>query len=212
MQDPYTAFAARADLDQEEMERMRRDIKKKKAQIDDLERENRLLKQRNYELSIRYGKLLQDCNHPFELVFSDSEDKKEISSTSIDIDTLEELAPSEETNKGYYVKASADTQEITHGARDNLMHSASRLNQAAVEQPDGDAASSNASVLTRPLDAQDRQVEPGPESTKTSKALATEAAGEKDSTKNSMSMSKDKQLRNLEGRLCGLVYSPTATA
>ncbi|KAJ1920146.1 hypothetical protein H4219_001519 [Mycoemilia scoparia] len=106
MQDSYTAFAAKADLDQEEMETMRREIKNMRSRLEDLERENRVLKQRNYDLSFRYGKALQTYNNPYNLVFSDPDDEKVMENTSTNIDSVQVVDTQDEPRNDYYVKAS----------------------------------------------------------------------------------------------------------
>ncbi|KAJ2842514.1 hypothetical protein GGI22_007528, partial [Coemansia erecta] len=44
-----------------------------KGRLDELERENRLLKQRNFDLSMRYGRSAENRRQPFDIVFSDSD-------------------------------------------------------------------------------------------------------------------------------------------
>ncbi|OMH79636.1 WD repeat-containing protein 5 [Zancudomyces culisetae] len=56
MEDSLERFDSRADLDQEEIEKLRREIGSLKSRLDELERENRLLKLRNYEMTMRYSR------------------------------------------------------------------------------------------------------------------------------------------------------------
>ncbi|KAJ2443262.1 hypothetical protein GGI03_008048, partial [Coemansia sp. RSA 2337] len=73
MEDPTELLDSKAELDQEEMERLLRENRALKGRLDELERENRLLKQRNFDLSMRYGRSAENRRQPFELVFSDSD-------------------------------------------------------------------------------------------------------------------------------------------
>ncbi|KAI9502917.1 WD40-repeat-containing domain protein [Coemansia spiralis] len=73
MEDPTELLDSKAELDQEEMERLLRENRALKGRLDDLERENRLLKQRNFDLSMRYGRNAENRRQPFEIVFSDSD-------------------------------------------------------------------------------------------------------------------------------------------
>ncbi|KAJ2224995.1 hypothetical protein GGF40_002415 [Coemansia sp. RSA 1286] len=74
MEDPSELLDSKAELDQEEIERLLRENRALKGRLDELERENRLLKQRNFDLSMRYGRSVENRRQPFELVFSDSDD------------------------------------------------------------------------------------------------------------------------------------------
>ncbi|KAJ2310661.1 hypothetical protein IWW54_003070 [Coemansia sp. RSA 2705] len=73
MDDSVDLLDSKAELDQEEMERLLRENRALKGRLDELERENRLLKQRNFDLSMRYGRSAENRRQPFELVFSDSD-------------------------------------------------------------------------------------------------------------------------------------------
>ncbi|KAJ2355981.1 hypothetical protein IWW50_004066 [Coemansia erecta] len=73
MDDSAELLDSKAELDQEEMERLLRSNRALKGRLDELERENRLLKQRNFDLSMRYGRSAENRQKPFELVFSDSD-------------------------------------------------------------------------------------------------------------------------------------------
>ncbi|KAJ2504550.1 hypothetical protein IWW47_002477, partial [Coemansia sp. RSA 2052] len=73
MEDPTELLDSKAELDQEEMERLLRENRALKGRLDELERENRLLKQRNFDLSMRYGRSAENRRQPFELVFADSD-------------------------------------------------------------------------------------------------------------------------------------------
>ncbi|KAJ2687889.1 hypothetical protein IWW39_002580 [Coemansia spiralis] len=74
MEDPTELLDSKAELDQEEMERLLRENRALKGRLDELERENRLLKQRNFDLSMRYGRSAENRRQPFELVFMDSDE------------------------------------------------------------------------------------------------------------------------------------------
>ncbi|KAI9477462.1 WD40-repeat-containing domain protein [Coemansia mojavensis] len=73
MDDSVELLDSKAELDQEEMERLFRENRALKNRLDELERENRLLKQRNFDLSMRYGRNAENRRQPFELIFSDSD-------------------------------------------------------------------------------------------------------------------------------------------
>ncbi|KAJ2549475.1 hypothetical protein EV175_004437, partial [Coemansia sp. RSA 1933] len=73
MEDPAELLDSKAELDQEEIERLLRENRGLKGRLDELERENRLLKQRNFDLSMRYGRSAENRRQPFEIVFSDSD-------------------------------------------------------------------------------------------------------------------------------------------
>ncbi|KAJ2091988.1 hypothetical protein IW138_001354 [Coemansia sp. RSA 986] len=73
MEDPAELLDSKAELDQEEIERLLRENRALKGRLDELERENRLLKQRNFDLSMRYGRSVENRRQPFEIVFSDSD-------------------------------------------------------------------------------------------------------------------------------------------
>ncbi|KAJ2841225.1 hypothetical protein J3B02_005987, partial [Coemansia erecta] len=75
MEDPTELLDSKAELDQEEIERLLRENRALKGRLDELERENRLLKQRNFDLSMRYGRNVENRRQPFELVFSDSDNE-----------------------------------------------------------------------------------------------------------------------------------------
>ncbi|KAJ1888633.1 hypothetical protein LPJ66_008472 [Kickxella alabastrina] len=77
MDGPTETLDSKAELDQEEIERLLRENRALKGRLDELERENRLLKQRNFDLSMRYGRSVENRRQPFELVFSDSENEGE---------------------------------------------------------------------------------------------------------------------------------------
>ncbi|KAJ1734306.1 hypothetical protein LPJ61_001153 [Coemansia biformis] len=74
MDDSAELLDSKAELDQEELERLLRENRALKGRLDELERENRLLKQRNFDLSMRYGRSAENRRQPFELVFAGSED------------------------------------------------------------------------------------------------------------------------------------------
>ncbi|KAJ2513006.1 hypothetical protein GGI11_004555, partial [Coemansia sp. RSA 2049] len=85
MEDPVELLDSKAELDQEEIERLLRENRSLKGRLDELERENRLLKQRNFDLSMRYGRSVENRRQPFEIVFSDSDlDEDEDSSSNND--------------------------------------------------------------------------------------------------------------------------------
>ncbi|KAJ1927981.1 hypothetical protein FBU59_007168, partial [Linderina macrospora] len=73
MEDPAELLDSKAELDQEELERLLRENRALKGRLDELERENRLLKQRNFDLSMRYGRNVENRRNPFELEFSEDE-------------------------------------------------------------------------------------------------------------------------------------------
>ncbi|KAJ2162385.1 hypothetical protein GGF46_000749 [Coemansia sp. RSA 552] len=74
MDDPIAELLnSKAELDQEELERLLRENRALKSRLDEVERENRLLKQRNYDLSMRYGRSAENRRQAFELAFSDSD-------------------------------------------------------------------------------------------------------------------------------------------
>ncbi|KAJ1799315.1 hypothetical protein LPJ59_001922 [Coemansia sp. RSA 2399] len=73
MEDSTEFLDSKAELDQEEIERLLRENRGLKGRLDELERENRLLKQRNFDLSMRYGRSAENRRQPFDIVFSDSD-------------------------------------------------------------------------------------------------------------------------------------------
>ncbi|OLY81539.1 Protein will die slowly [Smittium mucronatum] len=68
-EDPVERFGSKADLDQEEIDKLRQGILTLKVRLDELERENRILKQQNYDLTIRYSRNPANRAHPMPLIF-----------------------------------------------------------------------------------------------------------------------------------------------
>lgn len=81
MEDSAELLDSKAELDQEELDRLLRDNQALKGRLDELERENRQLRQRNFDLSVRYGRSVENRRQPFELAFSDSEHQEDIDDT-----------------------------------------------------------------------------------------------------------------------------------
>ncbi|PVU84598.1 hypothetical protein BB559_007538 [Furculomyces boomerangus] len=67
--DPLARFGSKADLDQEEIDRLRQEISNLKSRLEELERKNRVLKQRNYEITMRYSRNPLNRKHPMQLNF-----------------------------------------------------------------------------------------------------------------------------------------------
>ncbi|KAJ2492051.1 hypothetical protein IWW37_001765 [Coemansia sp. RSA 2050] len=110
MEDPTELLDSKAELDQEEMERLLRENRALKGRLDELERENRLLKQRNFDLSMRYGRSAENRRQPFELVFPDSdEDEDGGGSTSNGSDN------NEVSGAGYSIEESESGRDINSG-------------------------------------------------------------------------------------------------
>ncbi|OMJ20258.1 WD repeat-containing protein 5 [Smittium culicis] len=68
-EDPVARFGNRADLDQEEIDKLRQEILNLKGRLDDLERKNRILKQQNYDLTIRYSRNPANRKIPMPIAF-----------------------------------------------------------------------------------------------------------------------------------------------
>ncbi|OMJ23681.1 WD repeat-containing protein 5 [Smittium culicis] len=68
-EDPVARFGNRADLDQEEIDKLRQEILNLKGRLDDLERKNRILKQQNYDLTIRYSRNPANRKLPMPIAF-----------------------------------------------------------------------------------------------------------------------------------------------
>ncbi|KAI8324811.1 WD40 repeat-like protein [Martensiomyces pterosporus] len=77
MEDPVELLGSKAELDQEEMERLLRENRALKGRLDELERENRLLKQRNFDLSMRYGRSVENRRQPFEIEKKSTRDSED---------------------------------------------------------------------------------------------------------------------------------------
>ncbi|KAJ2616801.1 hypothetical protein H4S08_000637 [Coemansia sp. RSA 1365] len=146
MDDPAELLDSKAELDQEEMERLLRENRALKGRLDELERENRLLKQRNFDLSMRYGRSVENRRQPFELVFSDSdidggdEDENENSTNGSDNNDV--------SGAGYSIEESESVRESHSGTESTGNARTDDLQQAIVRPESVEVATSTESTAT----------------------------------------------------------------
>ncbi|KAJ2797640.1 hypothetical protein H4R20_005112 [Coemansia guatemalensis] len=138
MDDPTELLDSKAELDQEEMERLLRENRALKGRLDELERENRLLKQRNFDLSMRYGRSVENRRQPFELVFSDSDvdggDEEENGNSTYGSDN------NDVSGAGYSVEGSESGRE-GHSGTESTGNARTDDSQQAIVRPESIEAS-----------------------------------------------------------------------
>ncbi|PVU96729.1 hypothetical protein BB561_000990 [Smittium simulii] len=93
-QEPASRFESKADLDQKEIDQLRQEIVALKTRIEDLERNNRILKQRNYDLTINYSRDASNRNRPMPITLDPSKlveisENKDEQTLNLDNSTLE---------------------------------------------------------------------------------------------------------------------------
>ncbi|KAJ2546583.1 hypothetical protein IWW35_004966 [Coemansia sp. RSA 1878] len=147
MDDSADVLDSKAELDQEEMERLLRENRALKGRLDELERENRLLKQRNFDLSMRYGRSAENRRQPFELVFADCDagDACVNSSNASDVNDV--------SGAGYSGEGSESGREGHSGTEDagddSMLHIVAKdTHDSTVLKADNAALNSDSTVLT----------------------------------------------------------------